>query len=106
MLEFQHHGGQFRYGYGATVTQVTDFKILAEVTQKAAIGEEDGPGAMAAYEFRFFAKMRMKTADDGLPTGFTVAQFVFDTVDTAFTGADRTCLKVVDLCFHLDRFKS
>jgi len=104
VLEFQHHAGQFPVAYLAAFTQVTDFEVLAKITEQAAIGEEDGTGSVAADKFGFFAEMGMKTTDNRLTAGFTVAEFIREAVDTAFTGADRTGFQFVDQCFHLNWF--
>ncbi len=60
---------------------------------------------MVSNEFRFFAKMRVKAADNCLSAGFAVANLVFKAVDTAFTGTNRTGSEVVDLFFHRTGYK-
>jgi len=64
------------------------------------VGKEDGSGTMVSDEFRLFAKMRMKAADNCLSAGFTVADLVLKAVDTAFSGTNLTGSEVVDLFFR------
>lgn len=56
---------------------------------------------MGSNEFRLFTKMRVKTANYRILTGFTMAGFVFKTVATAFSRTKRTGFEYIGLSFHL-----
>ena len=82
-LQLQHDVGQLAIGHFPAFAAVADFKILAEVAQEIAMGEEDRSRAVTAHQWGLFAEVGIVAGHLGPGAGPAVADLARGTIHAA-----------------------